>query len=248
MTAVADSAGLFEDLPPRRKTPLALRWVLLALAAHLALLTVPESWWRETPAAPGERSVTVRLETPAPVPQADPVPETTPPVEAIPEAPLPAETVPRPALPTEALPDATRPAATTPSEPTQANPDRPTTVFEVDRLLEAVAAMDWSTPEDARAPSRDTSSDVLERLRAPVMPGWNNRFDGMHAPTETEIVDRWLGPDGTHSVVIRAPDGETYCGRQGPVDDMRPWLQMPMLFHKCAGGGKRAAGTSWRNN
>ena len=29
--------------------------------------------------------------------------------------------------------------------------------------------------------------------------------------------------------MIRSPDGNTYCGRQEAVDDMRPWLQMEEL-------------------
>lgn len=247
VTAVADSPGLFEDLPPRRRTPLALRWVLLALVVHLALLTLPKTWWQDTPAAPEERSVTVRLEASAPVPQVEPLPEPAPPVGAVPEVPLPTESVAEPLKPTESAPETAPTKEPEPVAPVE-SPARPAPAIEVERLLEAVAAMDWSTPDAALAPSRDTTSDVLERLRTPVLSGWGNRFDGMHAPSETEIVDRWLGPDGTHSVVIRAPDGETYCGRQGPVDDMRPWLQMPMLFHKCAGGGKRDAGASWRNN
>jgi len=71
---------------------------------------------------------------------------------------------------------------------------------------------------------------------------------GMTAPSSIDVVDRWFEPGGAQRVVICDPDGNTYCGRQEAVDDLRPWLQMPMMLHPCGGAGKRSGQPGWRNN
>lgn len=236
--------GLFSDLPPRDRRPLPLRWWLLAAAAHLALLALPVSLGNrnsqpvdplvvrllaapERPASPTRR--------PAPVPkESDPEPSTP-----VPE--------PVPAPPPELRPDSE--PQTTLTDAAGPDPsDDAVREFEIQRLLEAVAAMDWKTPEAPSTLGRSTRSDIVEAMRSPLLSATDNAFDGMTAPAETEIVDRWMSPNGVHQVVVRGPDGNTYCGRQEAPNDLRPWLQMPMLFHRCAGGGKRSGNGGWRNN
>jgi hypothetical protein len=245
--SIPSSNRLFEDLPPRASGPLRPRWWALALVFHLALLMVPASVWQPEREATPPITVDLRLERPTappPVSTADPV-----------EPPVPAEIPVRPvdadarAEPAPEAPVAPRPEAPAPSPEPPARPDTaPAASLRVEQLLQSVAAMDWSTPAADLSIGRPVTSETAERWSKPLLPGTSNALDGTFAPDDVEIVDRWEGPGGVHQVVIRAPDGNTYCGRQEPLNDLRPWLQMPMLFHKCAGGGKRSKGASWRNN
>ena len=124
------------------------------------------------------------------------------------------------------------------------------------QLLDAITRMEWDrspaqTHQDSGQPpelARSTSSATLEALYRPLIAMQANEFDGMTAPSSVEVVDRWLEPGGAHRVVFRSPDGNTYCGRQEAVDDFRPWLEMPMMVHRCGGGGKRSGKQGWRNN
>jgi hypothetical protein len=241
---------LFDDLPERDRSPLRARWWGVALALHAALLLLPLTWYDRPDPQPVPEPVTVTIFTPPsarePEPRApiDPVVPPAPQELAEPPIAVPEEVAREtPPAPPEPASDPGK-VETPPPEVAEEPPS-----FEVQRLLETVAAMDWSEPEaETRTLGRATESEITEWLRQPVLAQENNTFDGMAAPTEVEITDRWMSPGGETNVVIRAPDGNTYCGRQGPVDDLRPWLQMPMLFHRCAGGGKRSSGTSWRNN
>lgn len=97
--------------------------------------------------------------------------------------------------------------------------------------------MDPGAPVIARA----TASDLVDAWSRPLLSRPANRFDGSVLPRRTEVVDRWRDPAGVQQVVIRTATGLTLCGRQGEVDPTRPWLQMPMMFRECAGGGQRAA-------
>ncbi|MEM1412562.1 MAG: hypothetical protein AAGH19_09405 [Pseudomonadota bacterium] len=255
MSVAVAQAGLFTDLPPRNRSPLPVRWILLAVLVHGVLIFT----WKQPlhdPLPPRlDRSVSVQLEPTAnptvieessePMPPSMPAP---PKVTPAPAAPTARDSSPPPAA-SAPEPQQTAPAATITLDPLPEPPEAPLPEsLDTQRLLETIAAMDWSDPETPRHLARSTDSDTLEGLRRPLLPGADNRFGEAYAPASNEVVDNWLGADGTQQVVIRAPDGNTYCGRQGPVDDMRPWLQMPMLFHRCAGGGKRRAGSSWRNN
>ncbi len=240
----ANSPRLFDDLPPRNRRPLRVRWWLIAVVAHLALLALPVSWWnRET--APAE-SLVVELVTPPPALDIPAAP-------AEPKPPDPEPTV-APDVPPPAPPTLTETPTEPPTDPAGAaspeseRPDEPEQELEIQRLLEAVSIMDWKTPDAPALLGRKTTSEAVEAMRAPLLASTVNAFDGMPAPTGTEIVDRWMSPGGVHQVVVRGPDGNTYCGRQEAPNDLRPWLQMPMLFHRCAGGGKRGSGGSWRNN
>lgn len=71
-----------------------------------------------------------------------------------------------------------------------------------------------------------------------LMPG-GNTFDGMMAPAETELVDRWQAADGSNNVVINTPNGETLCGRAEAWNPMQPLVEHVMMFRSCGGGGKR---------
>jgi len=66
-----------------------------------------------------------------------------------------------------------------------------------------------------------------------------NTFDGMMAPVETELVDRWQAADGSANVVINTPNGDTLCGRAEAWNPMQPLLEHLMMFRSCGGGGKR---------
>jgi hypothetical protein len=108
------------------------------------------------------------------------------------------------------------------------------------RLRESLEAFDWTAPEpERRELGRVLEGDLGDDWWRPVMSAESGPLADAYVSGETEIVDRWLDPGGAHRVVVRGPDGRTYCGRQEPVNDFRPWEQMPMLFHLCAGGGKR---------
>jgi hypothetical protein len=240
----ANSPRLFDDLPPRNRRPLLVRWWLIAVVAHLALLALPVSWWNRE-MEPSE-SLVVELVAPPPAAEAP----------TAPSAPAPPE--PKPALEPDVPPPTPLTLAESPRDPppepavsVTPEPKRPEDTereLEIQRLLEAVAAMDWTTPDASATLGRTTTSEAVDAMRAPLLASTDNAFDGMPAPADTEIVDRWMSPGGVHQVVVRGPDGNTYCGRQEAPNDMRPWLQMPMLFHRCAGGGKRGRGASWRNN
>lgn len=241
---------LFDDLPARDRSPINARWWILALALHATLLWVPIAWYEVPPRSPESGPVTVTIvnpppptESPDPIEAVEPPPPEDPP-KSVPEAPTDQAQERSPETPA-----AYESPVLAESPPVDVIGKPEPVPLEVLQLLESVAAMDWSEPEEARrALGRATESEVTDWLRQPVLALEDNTFDGMTAPSEVEITDRWMSPGGEHNVVIRAPDGNTYCGRQGPVDDLRPWLQMPMLFHRCAGGGKRNGTSSWRNN
>ena len=66
-----------------------------------------------------------------------------------------------------------------------------------------------------------------------------NTFDGMMAPVETELVDRWQAADGSNNVVINTPNGDALCGRAEAWNPMQPLVEHLMMFRSCGGGGKR---------
>lgn len=240
--------ALFDDLPPRRKGPLGVRWWAVAIVAHALLLALPVGWYAARTAALPELELEVRLQTaPTPLPWRAPA-QDAPVLEELPE--LRPEPRPAPSPEQIAEPEQARAAVTAPPPAVLVRePDRPEPEsLDTRRLLEAVARMEWGAPEAVLPLSRPADDSELERLYAPLLPEWSNSLDGMAAPSKVEITDRWMSPGGDHNVVIRAPDGNTYCGRQKPVDDLRPWLQMPMMFRPCGGGGKRGGAAGWRNN
>ena len=255
MVEESSQRPLFDDLPERDRSPMRARWWIFAVAVHLGLLWVPIAWYEARSPSPDAGPVTVTIVSPPPVAEdPEPVDPVVPPSPEVAPDPVPETPAQRTRAQPPETPEPDNPpvlAITPPGEeigepePAPAEP----VPLDVQRLLETVAAMDWREPEEERRDlGRSTDSEVTEWLRQPVLALEDNTFDGMTAPPEVEITDRWMSPGGEHNVVIRGPDGNTYCGRQGPADDLRPWLQMPMLFHRCAGGGKRGGLSSWRNN
>ena len=238
--SLTSTPGLWEP-PQRPRGPLAVRFVLLALLLHAGLFLLPLSL-RDV-SVPVEALVELTLMTPAPPPSeavVRPEPRPDPPPEPLPQ--------PRPQQPP--APPVTEILDLPPPPVPQVEPETPPLPpLDTEAMLRAIAEIEArESPEAPRTLGRDTSSPIYDRLSRPVLATAANEFDGTVAPSEVEIVDRWMSAGGVHEVVIRSPDGNTYCGRQEPVDDLRPWLQMPMMFRTCAGGGKRKSGGSWRNN
>jgi hypothetical protein len=196
-------------------------WLLVAIAAHALLLLVPS---RPDPQSGGSLpNLAVSLLRPPPL-QATP---------ALPPPELPTDPV-REQLPGSPAPQRTaNPPA--PPEPT-AEPPRPSAAY----LLDLAGRREWRLPEPAATRS------LGEFFPTPPPSNWQtgralepNRFDGMVAPAEVEVVDRWLAADGSHNVVITAPDGETYCGRAEAWNPMNPMLEHIMMWRPCGGGGAR---------
>lgn len=243
MSAIALETPVFRDISDRRQR-MPANFILLALLLHLLLLGIPSDQ-EPLPAPPLE--VALQFETPlmdiAPEPlilPQEPVEMAVPDQDEAPDQVTPAT----PARADNQEAALTPAPAGLPVEPQQ----EPVPDLVRAELLEAVARMDWGEPEKSQGLARETHSETLQRLARPVLPGQSNAFDGMTAPSEVEIMDRWLEPGGAQRVVIRTPDGKTYCGRQEAMDAMRPWLTMPMMFHGCGGGGKRSGNQDWRNN
>lgn len=204
------------------------QWGILAAAVllHVALLALPLR--RALPPAPAPPLLEVSLLAPVAT-LSEPPPTRLSPVT--PErAPV---TPPAPQGAIEHLPQSHTPAQLP-------EPQTAARRLTVARLLDQAARMKW--PEDARPGARiarSISNKLQGELSRPILPFEPNLFDEFVLPASVEIVDRWLEPGGTHRVVVRTPSGHTVCGRQEPVDVFRPWAQMPMMFHLCAGGGKR---------
>jgi len=245
------SQALFSDLPPKpRRLPAAV--LLVALLLHLALLL----WKAPEQSARPTGSIEVRLEvdpaTPGQARQAQAAPESLetpePSMEATPEPAAPAAGAPAESAAGAELVGSEAPERPPEDEKVEAEAAPPVTTINRHALLDAVSGMDWSKPADSSGIQRPAGEAFDNRFYRPVLPVAANAFDGTVLPSETETVDQWQEPGGEHRVVIKGVDGEHYCGRQMPLDDMRPWTQMPMLFHRCGGGGKRSGISDWRNN
>lgn len=231
-------APLFSDLT-RRRSRLPVRIILLAILLHLLLLGIPAG---KKPVPPATLEVALQFE---PL-----IIESLPEQQAIPPVPVEPAATAEPAITPETI---TTSEPTGPSESLQETvsqaEETPVPELVREQLLQAVASMDWAVPDTEPGLARSTSSETLGQLYRPILPALaDNSFNGMTAPSEAQVMDRWMDPNGTQQVVIRSPDGNTYCGRQAAMDPFRPWLQMPMLFHACGGGGKRSGKQSWLNN
>jgi hypothetical protein len=223
----------------RHRAVMDWRYLLLALLLHLALLLLPLR--QIAPPAPRELTVELWLEpVTAQVPEtANPLPDMpveTPPSEAVIE-PGP---VPEPTLPAEPDSLPARDMATiTPPEPEQ-EPQVAEEVPPRDAILASIA--DWKWQEPAAAPSplgHIHDHDSYAMLSKRILPLEENLFDDYLLPSSSEVLDQWQEPGGVQRMVVRLPNGETLCARQEPVNDFRPWEQMPMMFGRCGGGGKR---------
>ncbi|KAA9133311.1 hypothetical protein F3N42_02865 [Marinihelvus fidelis] len=213
---------------PQQRFLAWLPFLGLALVLHVGLLLWPVI--REQPATPTETAVEITLVTPpAPVeppppepepePAPDPEPEPVPEPEAIAATPPP-DPVPEPRPDPVEVEDPRPPSATT--------------------IIDSIADTDLERADEGPRPiGRATESELVERMRRPLLAMVENDFDGVYLDGSSELLDRWQDDDGTYNVVIRGKDGKSYCGRQSPADPFRPWLQMPIMYHPCAGGGKR---------
>ncbi len=251
---MTNNEPLFSDVTIRRSR-LPLRVILLAVVLHLPVLMLPGV---QKPVATPTLEVALEF-SPAPEVVA-PEPQTAQPVTplaptepvVLDEKAIPGEQIVVEAMPPNDIDD--RPEIS--PVPDQSAETTPLPTLSRAQLLDAITRMEWDrspaqTDQDSGQPpelARSTSSATLEALYRPLIAMQANEFDGMTAPSSVEVVDRWLEPGGAHRVVFRSPDGNTYCGRQEAVDDFRPWLQMPMMVHRCGGGGKRSGKQGWRNN
>lgn len=214
-------------------------WLALAVLAHAALLLLPLG----QPQSPANlRPVlalklipfTLKME-PQPVAEIQPLPA---PLQK--PGPLPS-----PDIDSKSAPPAALAALTKLPTPDQSTTKPAVESFSAARLVDLVARSTFT--QSPSAVSRQLGSIDISR-QAPAWRSRNrtdaimsgpNRFDGMLAPLETEVVDRWQAADGSHNVVVNLPGGETLCGRAEAWNPMQPLVEHIMMFRECGGGGKR---------
>lgn len=231
VTGKMDSVDTLAKKPERASIG---RFLALALVLHLGLVLIP----------------IVKNVTPSRIPTLDVRLIQNPSILIQPEtapAPIAPEPTPQPRRDTtddmsrdEPPPGSTNPPTSEPvAEAFNDPPETPSTPNR-QQIIESLKGLKLN-PQPAAKPryGRATESEHYRAMSKPILPLGQTLFSDYQLPSETEIIDRWQNPDGTQQVVLRAPNGLTLCGRQQPVDPFRPWTQMPMLFHPCAGGGKR---------
>jgi hypothetical protein len=200
-------------------------WLLVALLVHSSLLLIPLQGG--LPPAQSLQRLTVSLQRIARPQRADPQPM------------LPEQSVPPAAPP---LRDAAVPADVEPTPPNSpAAPASPPPALSAARLFDLASRQEWSlkSPTDTRDLGVFRPQPLPENWRR-GMPLDANRFDGMIAPDEVEVVDRWLAADGSHNVVVNTPSGDTYCGRAEAWSPLNPLFEPIMMWRACGGGGKRS--------
>jgi hypothetical protein len=209
----------------------------VALLLHAGLLLLPlKPWQNDTPATPKRLTVNL-LPLPAATPEAtQPVPEQPEQLDPKPEP----EPTPLRAAQVELAELPEKPADPPPPEPA-ASPESLTSL----QLLELYRG---SKPEeDEASPARRLGSarpyqppaNWSKNAGSPYLAEFDNRFDGMVAPEDVEIVDRWMAADGSHNVVLNLPNGDTVCGRAEAYNPLQPLVEPVMMFRDCPGGGKR---------
>ena len=216
-------------LAPWRAEPLRSSRALVLLCAlllHAALLLIP---LRQADGPDVRRPVEVEFvrQLPPATPQVEPEPE-----------PLPAQPTPEPA-PEPVIAEQPMTDALVQAEPEEEQPHADI-VITAAYLYDSVANLEWSEPE---APplmlGRSVRGELPRNLVSPVLPWTPNWFDGMAAPGEVEVLDRWTEPDGSMMMVMRTPSGQTVCGRGAAWDPLNPLVENVMMFRTCGGGGKR---------
>jgi hypothetical protein len=205
-------------LNARSRHGLDWRFLALAVLLHAGLLMLPVL--REQAQVAPRQVVDVRLyQAPAPTPVDDMADSVTPDPD---EPPQESNDTPAPA------------ARVSPTVVTRERPDEQPPVPPAGQILDSLEHLEWREAEPGPAPiARLQDNTVLERLRRPMLTEFDNLFNGLVLPATAQVVDRWLEPGGVQRVVVRLPNGVTVCGRQEPVNDFRPWEQMPMMFHEC---------------
>ena len=213
-------------------------WLAAALLLHACLLLLPVTPEPVSHSLP-DRSLVIELnfeqmvEQPFVQPQPLPVPEPAhDPIE--PELPQQQqEPIPDPMMEIAAEDEIIMPEEA--EEPINSTPAHSTA-----RLLQSAADRDWPmATEDAH---RKLGVFVPGKMPENWLPGISledNLFNGMTVPRKTEIVDRWISPDGAQNVVINTPTGDTLCGRGLAWDPMQPLVENVIQYRPCGGGGKR---------
>jgi hypothetical protein len=204
-------------------------WVLVAILLHAILLMIPSKQVLQ----PGQvhQRLTIWLQATA---REESVFPTTSPAEVAVE---PQQQQPQP----EESGPITNPA---PARPLPALASKPLT--RAQPSPSAAQLLDLASRVSFKAPSPSDPRD-LGVFRPPPLPdNWRpgipretNLFDGMSAPAEVEIIDRWLAADGSHNVVVNSPSGETYCGRTEAWSPLNPLFEPIMMWRPCGGGGRR---------
>lgn len=202
-------------------------WVLVAILLHAILLLIPSQQGLQ----PGRVLQRLTISLQATAREESAFPTSSPAVVPIePERPQ------REKSGAVAEPAPARPAPPLASKPLTKAPQPPSAA----QLLDLAGRLSW------KAPSPSDPRD-LGVFRPPSLPdNWRpgisreaHLFDGLIAPAKVEIVDRWLAADGSHSVVVNAPSGETYCGRSEAWSPINPLFEPIMMWRPCGGGGRR---------
>jgi hypothetical protein len=216
-----------------------LAWLALAIAIHGVLLLVPLRDW-QAPAGL-QPAIAVQL-VPHELRNDEPV---TPGVQPLEPA---REVAPRPALEpqqADAGPPALQTARPDPAGPEPPEPTEKPVTISAARLIDLVSRMSSNaTPSTlSRLPGSSPFGRQDNSWRRGSKPAVGlpdkNLFEGMVAPAETELIDRWQAADGSNNVVLKTPNGDTLCGRAEAWDPMRPLMEPLMMFRSCGGGGKR---------
>ncbi len=118
---------------------------------------------------------------------------------------------------------------------------KPELITTTARLIDSARQFKWTLPDQKQTLQLGifTPRDLPANWR-PNLFMEENRFDGMTLPKRTEIIDRWLGADGSHNVVVNTPTGHTFCGRAETWNPMSPLVEHVMMFRPCGGGGERS--------
>jgi hypothetical protein len=196
-------------------------WLLIAILLHSSLLLIPLQ--RTLPPAPTLQRLAVSLQRSGKPQRVDPQPTR-------PEQPVPPSR------------DAAAPANVKPKPPdSPATPTTPPPAISAALLFDLTSRQKWNlkSPPDTRDLGVFRPQPLPENWRR-GMPPEANRFDGMIAPDEVEVVDRWLAADGSHNVVVNTPSGDSYCGRNEAWSPLNPLFEPIMMWRPCGGGGKRS--------
>jgi hypothetical protein len=216
-----------------------LAWLALAIAIHGLLLLVP---LRDRQAPAGlQPAIAIQL-VPHKPRNDEPV---TP--DAQPLGPAPQVTT-QPALEPQQAdvgPPALQLVQPDPAGPEPSETSDKPNAMSAARLIDLVSRMSSNARQSpfsrppASTPSGSQNSSWRRGSKSAAGLPDNNLFDGMVAPAETELVDRWQAADGSNNVVINTPNGETLCGRAEAWNPLRPLMEPLMMFRSCGGGGKR---------
>ena len=210
-------------------------WLCFAIAVHALLFFIPIK--REPMVTAGQNTVAVTLTMFEPGEKslyepAEPAPPESPPLlenASLPEAEeLALAKLPQPEVPAQA-------------EINEATESSPELLLSTARLMDSFSDIEWPALHAKRTRQLGVSMPQPGAANRGAGLGIDeNIFNGMVVPRKTEIVDRWLAPDGSQNVVINTANGDTYCGRGQAWDPMRPLIENVIQYRPCGGGGKRS--------